>query len=97
MAFEIAKILNHGTSHPVVARLHVQTSELINFTDLSQEAKDKARTIYFEAAKRLLYCDDLRDKPAKMQLEQEDQIQPSWHSAKSTRSDYYFAGSSLRE
>ena len=45
MNFIITKISNHGVSHPFVARLSVQTSELIKWADLSKE--DKQALVHF--------------------------------------------------
>jgi len=41
MSFIIKKISDHGTSNPIVARLSVQTSELMKFYPLSKEKREK--------------------------------------------------------
>src|SRR5690242_14986229 len=57
MTFEIRKISNYGCSHPVVARLAMQTSELIQFSDLSKEDQGQVNELYFHTLKpRLLKC-----------------------------------------
>jgi hypothetical protein len=56
MAFEIKKISNYGTQHPVVARLKVQTHELVQWADLSDEEKGQVKILYFGLADRLLKC-----------------------------------------
>lgn len=48
MSFIIKKISDHGTSNPIVARLSVQTSELMQFYPLSKEKRDKIFEILHE-------------------------------------------------
>jgi len=62
MNFEIRKISNYGASHPVVARLMMQTGELIQFSNLPKEDKDKVQGFYFELHNRLLKCHDIYDR-----------------------------------
>src|SRR5215469_8345823 len=62
MVFTISKISNHGTTHPVVARLHLQTFDLVNGTTLSNSDREAISKIYFEAGRRLLHCWDIRDQ-----------------------------------
>lgn len=62
MAFRVMKVGNHGASHPVVARLQMQTSELVQFADFEEEVRGKIFTVYYETSKRLLKCYDIRDK-----------------------------------
>ena len=62
MNFEIRKISNYGASHPVVARLMMQTGELIQFSNLPKEDKDKVQEFYFELHNRLLKCHDIYDR-----------------------------------
>jgi hypothetical protein len=60
LAFQIKQISEHGTSNPIVARLSVQTSQLLNFSKLNKEQKDKVLGLYnSEVQPRLLECDDI--------------------------------------
>lgn len=60
MNFTIRKISNYGVSHPVVARLSVQTSELIKFSDLSKEDQQQVGALYMSTLQpRLLKCHDI--------------------------------------
>ena len=60
MNFIITKISNHGVSHPFVARLSVQTSELIKWADLSKEDKQALSALYMTTLQsRLLKCYDI--------------------------------------
>ena len=62
MTFEIRKISGTGTSHPVVARLGPQTSELVNWIDLDRTRKDAVLDLYVNTlTQRLLRCHEIRD------------------------------------
>jgi hypothetical protein len=53
-------VSSHGTSNPIVARLSVQTHELIQFCSVSKEKKDKIVSIlHDEVQPRLLTCDHI--------------------------------------
>src|ERR1051325_1019250 len=60
MPFTIQTVSNHGVSHPVVARLSVQTSDLIRFSNLSKEDRDAVCELYMTTLqRRLLKCHDI--------------------------------------
>lgn len=60
MAFQIKRVSNHGTSHPIVARLTVQADDLIQFCSLSSEKRTEAFSILHEEVQpKLLTCDDI--------------------------------------
>lgn len=60
MNFVITKISNHGVSHPFVARLSVQTSELIKWADLPKEDQQAVTELYMTTLQpRLLKCFDI--------------------------------------
>jgi hypothetical protein len=57
--FVVQKRSNHGTSNPIVARLSLQTNELLQFADLTKEAKEQVFRIYHDDMQRsLLRCYD---------------------------------------
>jgi hypothetical protein len=62
MGFELTKISNYGTTHPVVARLKVQTGELIQWADLTKEREESIVAIYFDMADRLLKCHEVHER-----------------------------------
>lgn len=63
MPFTLTQISNHGSQHPVVARLQLQTADILQHAILSSnEDRDRAKTIYFNGAWRLLRCFDRRDE-----------------------------------
>lgn len=58
MAFQFKKISDVGTSHPIVARLGVQTSELVHWTGLDKRQQDEIAELYiYTLSQRLLRCD----------------------------------------
>lgn len=60
MAFQIKKISNHGTANPIVARLSLQTHELIQFCQIDKQTKDDVFALYHsEVQPKLLECDDI--------------------------------------
>ncbi|MBR1280326.1 hypothetical protein [Bradyrhizobium sp. AUGA SZCCT0283] len=57
--FIVQKRSNHGTNNPIVARLSVQTHELLGFANLTEEAKGSVFRLYHEDLQRnLLRCYD---------------------------------------
>ncbi|MQW67872.1 hypothetical protein GHK50_29805 [Sinorhizobium medicae] len=58
--FNIQKVSNHGASHPVVARLVMQTDDLLGFLDKKKKAE--AMRIYIDLHKRLLQCHDIAER-----------------------------------
>lgn len=62
MEFIVKKISDHGTANPIVARLGVQTSELIKFYPLNEKQRDDIFGIYHQKVQpRLLQCYDLKE------------------------------------
>ena len=54
MTFYFQQILDEGTSNPIVARTHVQWSELLKLCRLEKEKKDDLRSIFFDITKAIL-------------------------------------------
>lgn len=71
MTFVIKKVSDHGTSNPIVARLGVQTSEIVKFFHLEKDKKDQILDAYFNHIKpRVIKCDEI----AKSITEESEQI-----------------------
>jgi hypothetical protein len=82
LPFEIAKISDHGTNHPVIARLHLQT---FNLLDASPEAlREPVKGIYFPAAFRLLNCFNTHAEL----LEKQNNVESESHSPSSPQVIY---------
>jgi hypothetical protein len=61
--FVIKQISNRGVQHPVVARLSIQTKELIGFSSICQQSKDNIlRVCFSELQSRLGKCWDIWQK-----------------------------------
>lgn len=60
--FKMRKVSNYGSSHPVVARLLLQTHDLLQWADLSREDKDSIMAIYDGLKQRLIKCHESRDR-----------------------------------
>jgi len=62
MAFTVKKVSDHGTSNPIVARLSVQTSELIKFYPIGKELREDIFGIFHQKIQpRLLQCYELKE------------------------------------
>lgn len=62
MSIKVTELSKHGTTNPIVARLHVQTSELIQFAKLPAEASEILFQSYFDLGLKLLDCWDISEK-----------------------------------
>lgn len=60
--FKLKKVSNYGSSHPVVARLLLQTHDLLQWANLPKDDKDAVYTIYDRLNKRLLKCHEAFDR-----------------------------------
>lgn len=59
MAFQIQKISNAGTNNPIVARLGVQTTEVIGLAHLPEDKKERIVSLYvITLTQRLLKCEE---------------------------------------
>jgi hypothetical protein len=60
MVFQIKKISDHGTFNPIVARLSMQTQELVKFCLIEKDVKDKIYDLYHDRIQpRVLTCDEI--------------------------------------
>src|SRR5260370_18294170 len=63
MLFEVKKQLEHGTKNPIVARLTLQTLELLKESSLPKEKIDKIGEIYVSSlVKELLRCWEIKQR-----------------------------------
>jgi hypothetical protein len=77
MPLVVSKLLDYGTSHPVVARLHVQVSELLKNITLEGSDREAIFSASFHGSMRLIRCWDIWEKLAEEcdKLEREHQPQ----------------------
>ncbi len=59
--FRLQKLSNRGTSTPAVARTFVQGCEILEFFDIKDEQKDKAKGALFDLQRHLVRCVEVRD------------------------------------
>src|SRR6185503_8173080 len=66
MTFVLKKIADHGASHPVVARLSIQTFDIIRFFSLDKAREDDLKEIYaMKVQPRVLDCTDIASQIGK--------------------------------
>lgn len=60
MVFQIKKVSDHGTANPIVARLSLQTSGLVQFCSVEKDIKEKVLELYHDRIQpRVLTCDEI--------------------------------------
>lgn len=63
MAFTIKKLMDHGTSNPIVARLSLQILQIIERCDIPKKTQDKVSALYLESLQRkLLRCWEIKER-----------------------------------
>ncbi|WP_316187682.1 MULTISPECIES: hypothetical protein [unclassified Bradyrhizobium] len=62
MSFEIKKFASHGVDNPIVARLSLQTLQILEKCKVTKEVKDKVGSLYLNSLmKKLLRCWEIED------------------------------------
>lgn len=57
MAFRIQKLSDYGTANPIVARLSLQTQDLLPFYNLSDKQKEEIFGLFFSSLQpKLMTC-----------------------------------------
>ena len=63
MPFILKKVSDHGTTNPMVARLSVQTSELIKYYPITEKQREDIFGIYHQKVQpHLLQCYEIKEK-----------------------------------
>jgi hypothetical protein len=63
MPFEFKKVLEHGTTNPIVARLSLQTLEILTHCNASNDIQDKVRDLYMNSLlKKLMRCWEIEER-----------------------------------
>jgi hypothetical protein len=61
--FEVKKALDHGVTNPIVARLTLQTLEMLEKTALPKEARDKVNGVFMSSlVQKLLRCWEIEQR-----------------------------------
>jgi hypothetical protein len=72
---EYRQISDYGTANPIVARLSLQTQELLQFYDLSESQKQGVFGLMFsDIQPKLLTCFGMADKIAKQVAEEQQKL-----------------------
>ena len=72
MAFRIQKISDYGTASPIVARLTLQTKELVQFYSLSDKQKEEIFGLMFSRIlPKLMTCSRIMEQLTKEVREQQ--------------------------
>jgi hypothetical protein len=75
MAFRIQQISDYGTENPIVARLTLQTKELLPFYNLSDNQKEKIFEVMFSGIQpKLMTCYRIKEKLTKEIREHQKRI-----------------------
>src|SRR5436309_3477124 len=60
MVFQVKRVGNHGSDNPIVARLVVQTSDLLGFCNISQDRREKVVAHFLNnVMPHLITCDTI--------------------------------------
>jgi hypothetical protein len=63
MPFEFKKVLEHGTTNPIVARLSLQILEILKQCNASKDIQDKVGDLYVNSLqKKLLRCWEIEER-----------------------------------
>lgn len=72
MSFTMQMISNHGSTNPIVARLTLQTFDLLKWIDVPDQRQERLVGMMIDAQKRLLRC---YDHAFRIKKEQNDQLE----------------------
>jgi hypothetical protein len=77
MPFEFKKVVSHGTSNPIVARLSLQNLKILEKCKMTKEVKDKVGGLYLDSLmKKLLRCWEIEDSFKKSFAEVQTKYKP---------------------
>ena len=62
VSFEVQKISNHGVGNPIVARLVIQSSDLLKFLNTDEANREEILLQCMELHRRLLGCFDIQSR-----------------------------------
>jgi hypothetical protein len=63
MPYEVKKLLGHGTTNPIVARLSVQILEILKQCNAPRDIQDKVSNLYVNSLqKKLLRCWEIKER-----------------------------------
>ncbi len=82
--FEIQKISNHGVGNPIVARLAIQSNDLLQWLNVDQVKREEIMLHYMELMRRLLACFDIESRLISAKAETVEYSEKIWKEGKRT-------------
>jgi hypothetical protein len=82
--FEIQKISNHGVGNPIVARLTIQSNDLLQWLNVDQAKRDAIFLHYMELMRRLLACFDIQSRLINAKTETVEHSEKVWKEGNHT-------------
>lgn len=82
--FEIQKISNHGVGNPIVARLAIQSNDLLKWLNVDQAKREAILLHYMELKRRLLACFDIQSRLIKARIETVKYSEKVWKEGRYT-------------
>ena len=82
--FYLQKVSKHGASNPVVARLSIQTADLIQWLAVSDGERKEILGLYLELQRRLLSCFDIRSRLLRARDEALEDAKHAWDKGQNT-------------
>jgi hypothetical protein len=82
--FEIQKVSNHGVGNPIVARLAIQSHDLLQWLNVEQAKREAILQQYMELMRRLLACFDIQSRLIKARAETIEYSEKAWKEGKRT-------------
>jgi hypothetical protein len=63
MTFTFTRILDHGVSNPIVARLHLQTLQILEHCKIDEDVKQRVTKLYLNTlSRKLLRCWEIKER-----------------------------------
>ncbi|MBU3035471.1 hypothetical protein [Tritonibacter mobilis] len=76
--FEVQKISNHGVNNPIVARLAIQSNDLLQWLNVKEAKRQEILAHYMELMRRLLACFDIENRLVNARTETVEYSQKVW-------------------
>ena len=82
--FEIQKVSNHGVGNPIVARLTIQSHDLLQWLNVDQVKREAIFSHYMELMRRLLACFDAQSRLINARTETVERSEKIWEEGNHT-------------
>lgn len=82
--FEIQKVSNHGVGNPIVARLTIQSHDLLQWLNVDKVKREAIFSHYMELMRRLLACFDAQSRLINARTETVERSEKIWKEGNHT-------------